>query len=70
MDVYKPATKQQRDTHPGQDEAVTKASWQQLSGVLEDFFMVQRVDESGRKHSQAFREINSFQVRQFAPRQL
>lgn len=55
MDVDDPAAKQQGDAHPGQDEAVTKASWQQFSGVLEDFFMVQRVDERRRKHSQAFK---------------
>lgn len=55
MDVYDPAAEQQGDAHPGQDEAVTKVPWEQLSGVLEDFFMVQRVDERCRKHSQALK---------------
>lgn len=55
MDVNDPAAQQQGDAHPGQDEAVTKVSWYQSSGLQEDFFMVQRVDERCRKHSQAFK---------------
>lgn len=55
MDIYDPAAKQQGDAHPGHDKAVTKMSWSQLPGVLEDFFMVQRVDEGCRKHSQPFK---------------
>lgn len=55
MDVDDAAAKQQGDADPGQDEAVTKASGQQFSGVLEDFFVVQRVDERRRKHSQALK---------------
>lgn len=40
VDVYDPTAQQQGDTHPGQDEAVAKVSWSQLSGVLEDFLIV------------------------------
>lgn len=40
VDVYNPATQQQGDTHPGQDEAVAKVSWSQLSGVLKDILIV------------------------------
>lgn len=34
VDVHDPAAQQQGHTHPGQDEAVAKASWGQFSGVL------------------------------------
>lgn len=52
VDINDATAQQQRDTQPGQDEAVTKASRAQLLGVGEDFRDVERVDESSRKSGQ------------------
>lgn len=49
VDVNDPATQQQWDTNPGQDEAVAKVSCCKLSWVLKDFRVVQSVNESSRK---------------------
>lgn len=40
VNVYDTATQQQRDTHPGQDETVAKASWGQLFGGRKNFLIM------------------------------
>lgn len=40
VNVYDTTAQQQRDTHPGQDEAVAEVSWSQFFGAGKDLLMV------------------------------
>lgn len=49
MDIQDSADQEQRDTQPGQDEAVAKVSFAQISGVIQDLLSVEGENEAAGK---------------------
>lgn len=60
MDIQDSADQEQRDTQPGQDEAVAKVSFAQISGVIQDLLSVEGENEAAGKVCETCNKFKKF----------